>query len=95
MLTTYKRKATPLKASPLAPKFSLENYYSNSHSCHEHLGAEISDGVAFRDTKAKQLSAWLLGETAQSGKCLQSKQEDQGSIPRAHIKESGWEHLQS
>lgn len=60
-----------------------------------YLGAEISDGVAFCDTKAKQLSTWLLGERAQSGKCLQSKQEDQGSIPRAHIKESGWEHVQS
>lgn len=89
MLTAYKRKAAP---SPLHSHPSLvwrTIIPTLTVPMNIYLGAEISDGVAFCDTKAKQLSTWLLEERAQSGKCLQSKQEDQGSIPRAHIKESG------
>lgn len=71
MLTAYKCNSSTF-ASPLAPKFCLESYYANIlHSSHEYLSAEnVYDGVALHDTKAKQLSAWLLGDIAQLGKCL-------------------------
>ena len=55
------------------PKWSLESYYANTlHSSHVYLYAEhLYDGKAFCGTKARQLSAWLLGEIAQLEKLVE------------------------